>query len=256
MSELNPRKVIDDHYDSVIQKINNEINDQLHDFTNNHLIPKFSETNYMDEESDSDFDEKTGEEEESDESDNDFDLVEDERANLCQNVVDDSKAKANHATTNKPENTSNTKSESSDEKEKATHNEKEEELNPYIFPIFNINQKRFYNSFYDCEKQPIVKFRGGSTRIRDYLNRVRSKAIKEANLARKDNLASYELNKDKHGFNRETSIEEMKRVLFKDKFCFVLQINYFNTGSAISLSSIYTILTDFYLDQNEIKLLK
>jgi hypothetical protein len=255
MSELNPRKVIDDHYDSVIQKINNKINDMLEDFTSDHLIPKFSESDYVDEESDSDSEEKTSEEE-NDESDNDFDLVEDERAN----VVDDAKAKGNHETTNKTENTSDTKSESSDEKEKTkttNANKKEEELYPYIFPIFNNDQKRVYESLYNDEKdQPIVKFKRGSTRIRDYLNRVRSNAIKEANLARKENLASYELNKDKHRFNRETSIEEMRRVLFKDKFCFLLQINYFNTRSAINLSNIYTILTDFYLDQNEIKPLK
>jgi hypothetical protein len=102
----------------------------------------------------------------------------------------------------------------------------------------------------------MVQFKGGSTRIRDYLNQVRSKAIEEANLARKANLASYELNKDNQRLNQVRSIEEMRRVLFKDKFCFVLQIGYFNTESAINLSNIYTISTDFYLDQNKIKLLK
>ena len=246
MSELNPRKVIDDHYDSLIQKINSEINDQLDDFTNYDLIPYLSES-FNDSE---DHEDKSENEDES-ESDYDFDLVEEDDDTVKDDIEDEDSD--NNELELEPliekENEQNTTN--------LIANKKEEELNPYIFPIFNINQKRVYKSLYNDEKDPpIVKFKRGSTRIRDYLNRVRSKAIKEANLARKENLASYELNKDKHRFNRETSIEEMRRVLFKDKFCFVLQINYFNTGSAINLSNIYTILTDFYLDQNEIKLLK
>ena len=229
MTELNPRKVIDDHYDMVIQKINNEFNDRLEDFTDEDLIPKTSPSDYLNEDSGSYFDEKTSEKEE-DESDNDFDLVEDEKAK---------------------------KSEKEEEKnENATNNEEEEEEELLEFPIFKIDRKRVYKSSYDEKDEPMVQFKAGSTRICDYLNRVRSKAIEEANLARKENMASYELNKDNQRLNQVRSIEEMRRVLFKDKFCFVLQIGYFNTESAINLSNIYTISTDFYLDQNEIKLLK
>jgi hypothetical protein len=244
MSELNPRKVIDDHYDSVILKINNEINDQLDDFTSYDLIPYLSESF-----NDSEDHEDKSENEYDSESDYDFDLVEEDDDAVKADIEDEDSDNNELEPIVEKENEQKTKT--------TNANKKEEELYPYIFPIFNNDQKRVYESLYNDEKdQPIVKFKRGSTRIRDYLNRVRSNAIKEANLARKENLASYELNKDKHRFNRETSIEEMRRVLFKDKFCFLLQINYFNTRSAINLSNIYTILTDFYLDQNEIKLLK
>jgi hypothetical protein len=57
MTELNPRKVIDDHYDMVILKINNEFNDRLEDFTDKDLIPKIS-SDYLNEDSESDFNER------------------------------------------------------------------------------------------------------------------------------------------------------------------------------------------------------
>lgn len=245
MTEINPRKVIDDHYDMIILKINNEFNDRLEDFTDQDLIPKTS-LDYLNEDSESDFDENTSEKEE-DESDNGFDLVEDERAS----------DKHRKTTENTKDNKSQASNEKDEEKnENTTNNEEEEELE-LEFPIFKIDRKRVYKSLYDEEKdEPMVQFKGGSTRIRDYLNLVRSKAIEEANSTRKANLASYELNKDNQRLNQVRSIDEMRRVLFKDNFCFVLQIGYFNTESAINLSNIYTISTDFYLDQNEIKLLK
>lgn len=90
-----------------------------------------------------------------------------------------------------------------------------------------------------------------TTRVRDYLQLVRSKAIEELKKAEQKNLDNYELNKVLYKYDQETltdeRIEEMKRNLFKDKFAFVLNIKEPNK----SVFKTHTILTDFYLDLNE-----
>ncbi len=91
------------------------------------------------------------------------------------------------------------------------------------------------------------------TRTRDYLELVRSKTIVELKKAKQETLDSYEMNKHLYKYNREDLtdeiVEEMRRNLFKDKFCFVQFID----GNLLHK---YLIITDFYLDQKDLDFLK
>ena len=90
----------------------------------------------------------------------------------------------------------------------------------------------------------------GSTKVHDYLNQVRSKAIEEIKKAKDENLERYEINKEKYKYDRNNltveTFQEMKNELFKEKFCFLLKVN--NNSNK---SKLYTIVTDFYLDYYE-----
>ena len=98
----------------------------------------------------------------------------------------------------------------------------------------------------------------GTTRFRDYLELVRSKSIEELKKAQQETLDSYEMNKSLYKYDRETltdeKVEEMRKNLFKDKFCFLLHFGYDNrTKCALKYA---TIITNFYLDENDLDLLK
>ena len=106
-----------------------------------------------------------------------------------------------------------------------------------------------YREEYRFDKVPI-NFIPGSTKLHDYVNQIRSKSIEEIKIVREENLQYYEINKDKFKSNRKdlsaAKVEEMKRELFKDKFCFLLRIdNIFDVKIPIKY---ITIITDFYLD--------
>ena len=94
----------------------------------------------------------------------------------------------------------------------------------------------------------MINVKPGSTKIIDYLNLVRSKAIEEINKAKDENLERYVNNKDKYDLNDSTveKVQEMKRELFKEKFCFLIKLN--NNSNDTNLIKFYTIVTDFYLD--------
>ena len=98
----------------------------------------------------------------------------------------------------------------------------------------------------------------GWTKIIDYLNLVRSKAIEEINKAKEENLERYELNKSKYKYDRnnmsDENLEEMKRELFKEKFCFLIRFEKFESES--TKFELVTVVTDFYLDHNERHLIK
>lgn len=95
----------------------------------------------------------------------------------------------------------------------------------------------------------------GSTKIHEYLNLVRSKAIEEINKAKDENLQRYEIKKDKYKIDRadltEKKVEEMRKELFEEKFCFLVRIDNIFYEKNNNLFKLYTIVTDFYLDQYE-----
>jgi hypothetical protein len=102
----------------------------------------------------------------------------------------------------------------------------------------------------------------GSTKVHDYLNRVRSKAIEEIGKVRDENLSRYELNKErfkKYG-NRdeltEEKIEEMQRELFEESFCFLLSIDRVKNSRSNCLFELHTIVTDCYFDSNDQEIIR
>lgn len=88
-------------------------------------------------------------------------------------------------------------------------------------------------------------------KIREYMSLVQSKAIEEINKAREEILSRYEVNKDKYKSDpkdfTDEKAEEMRRELFKEKFCSVIRVGIYK---------LFTIVTDFYVDFNSIQEIK
>ena len=110
-----------------------------------------------------------------------------------------------------------------------------------------------YKGEYKFDLNQPIKVTSGSTKIRDYLNLVRSKSIEEIKQVREENLERYEINKKKCNYNRNIEmtsekVEEIRRELFKEGFCFLLNLkNIFGENVSIPYEFV-TIITDFYLD--------
>ena len=92
---------------------------------------------------------------------------------------------------------------------------------------------------------------GKGAKIVDYLEVVRDKSIEEIKKAQQANLQSYESNKERYKYDRKSltheDVEEMRRGLFGDKFCFVLEIEG-STEYNKPIINQCTVVTDFYFD--------
>jgi hypothetical protein len=114
-----------------------------------------------------------------------------------------------------------------------------------------------YKEHYRFEKKQ-TNVTPESTKVRDYLNLVRSKSIEEINKVKEENLSRYDLNKDKYKYKRDELttgiIEDMKRELFKDRYCFQIRIDRLFLKSVSIPFQLLTIVTDFYIDPDNISL--
>ena len=114
-----------------------------------------------------------------------------------------------------------------------------------------------YKEFYRFEKKQ-ANVTPESTKVRDYLNLVRSKSIEEINKVKEENLSRYDLNKDKYKYKRDELttgiIEDMKRELFKDRYCFQIRIDSLFAKRIFIPFQLLTIVTDFYIDSDNISL--
>ena len=92
-----------------------------------------------------------------------------------------------------------------------------------------------------------------STKVIDYLKRIRMKTIEELKKAQEETIEYYKLNSDR--FKKElTNIEEMKSELFAEKFYF--QVNFKQPEYRLCPFNVFTFATDFYLSQSDIDLLE
>ena len=111
--------------------------------------------------------------------------------------------------------------------------------------------------FIKYDKNKLIRFdvTPGTTRVRDFINLVRSKSIDELKKAEQYNLDNYELKKDLYKYDRNSltneKVEEMRENLFKDKFAFVIR-----SEESKSLLKVHTIITDFYLDGKDLEIVK
>ena len=93
-----------------------------------------------------------------------------------------------------------------------------------------------------------------STKVVDYLNRIRIRSIEEFRKAQNETLEYYKLNSSQFKLN---SMDEIKRELFKDKFHF--QVLYKPEDSEYAkpwIFNLFTFVTDFYLSSADINLLE
>ena len=93
-----------------------------------------------------------------------------------------------------------------------------------------------------------------STKIVDYLNRIRMRTIEELRKAQDETLDYYKLNSSQFKLN---SMEEIRRDLFKDKFHF--QVLYKPEETLYTnfwIFNLFTLVTDFYISSTHINLLE
>ena len=86
-----------------------------------------------------------------------------------------------------------------------------------------------------------------STKVVEYLNRIRIRTIEELRKAQNETLNYYKQNSSQFKLN---SMDEIRRELFKDKFYFQVP-SYQNW-----IFNLFTFATDFYLSSNDIDLLE
>ena len=93
-----------------------------------------------------------------------------------------------------------------------------------------------------------------STKVVDYLNRIRMRTIEELRKAQNETLEYYKLNSSKFKLN---SMDEIRSELFKDKFHFQVLYKPEETKYAEPLVfNLYTFVTDFYISSADINLLE
>ena len=93
-----------------------------------------------------------------------------------------------------------------------------------------------------------------STKVVDYLNRIRMRTIEELRKAQNETLEYYKLNSSQFKLN---SMDEIRNELFKDKFHF--QVLYKPEDLEFAepwIFNLYTFVTDFYMSPSDIDLLK
>ena len=95
-----------------------------------------------------------------------------------------------------------------------------------------------------------------STKVIDYLKRIRMRTIEELKKAQEDALECYNVNSSliKSELNCEKDIDQLKNQLFADKFFF--QINFTQTGKTLWAFNLFTFVTNFYLYPSEIESLE
>ena len=94
-----------------------------------------------------------------------------------------------------------------------------------------------------------------STKVVDYLNRIRMRTIEELRKTQEETLDYYKLNSSSQF--KLNSMEEIRSELFKDKFHF--QVLYKPENPKFSNSwvfNLFTFFTDFYLSSIDINLLE
>ena len=93
-----------------------------------------------------------------------------------------------------------------------------------------------------------------STKVVDYLNRIRMRTIEELRKAQEETLDYYKLNSSQFKLN---SMDEIRSELFKDKFHFQVLYKPEETKYAETwIFNLFTFVTDFYISLTDINLLE
>ena len=93
-----------------------------------------------------------------------------------------------------------------------------------------------------------------STKVVDYLNRIRMRTIEELRKAQEETLDYYKQNSTQFKLN---SMDEIRSELFKDKFHFQVLYKPEETKYAEPwIFNLYTFVTDFYISSTDINLLE
>ena len=141
----------------------------------------------------------------------------------------------------------------------------DEEYQEKIYGIEEITDPYRFDTTFDKR----LSFNAGkkeSIKTSDYLNKVRSFLIDEIRKVEKELIETYESNKTGFKFKKDSSIEVMKKTLFKNRFCFLLDTQADQKTDVSSrrylksnrkrVFNLCLIVTDFYLSNAQLKLIR
>ena len=104
---------------------------------------------------------------------------------------------------------------------------------------------QFFATF-DSSKQKIDSWRE-STKVVDYLKQVRMETIEELKKVQEETIEYYKLysTRFKSELSSEKNIDELRSLLFADKFYF--QVNFNKSENRLWAFNVFTFVTDFYM---------
>ena len=124
----------------------------------------------------------------------------------------------------------------------------------YFWNKENINLK-IKNSF-DPSKHSgnqVVNLLSESTKVVDYLKKVRMRTIEELKKSQEDKMEYYKINSSQFKSD-ETNIELLKSQLFADKFYF--QVYFTQLNQEFLPFNLFTFVIDFYMSPSDINILE
>lgn len=109
---------------------------------------------------------------------------------------------------------------------------------------------KFKIDYFDRFQSPIQY--SESTKVVDYLSKLRMKAIEKLKNAQEEILEQYSLNSSNFNFNNSELTKEQKlSQLFAEKFCFQVKLS-----KSKWIFNLFTFFTDFFIPQSDIDLLE
>ena len=174
-----------------------------------------------------------------------------------------------------------------DKESKDDEDDFEDDLNNYSYHDYdewdendeNIDDEVFYEELiygiegftdpyyfdYKTDKQTQFELKERSSiKTKDYLNQVRFFMIDKIRKEETQQLESYEANKAGFEFDKNSSIGQIKKEIFKDRFCFLIDTKTDQIRKDFSTSrekknrvfNLCLIITDFYLSRSQLNRIK
>ena len=118
------------------------------------------------------------------------------------------------------------------------------------------NFKLEFNDTWKINEHQTLDLWCESTKVIDYLNEVRIKTVDGLRKAQEESLESYKNHSSRLKTQLTTvkSIDELKSILFSDKFYF--QVHFTQSKDKLWAFNIYTFVTDFYMSSSDINILE
>lgn len=145
-------------------------------------------------------------------------------------------------------------------KEKTNYDSKEFDLDTVTDLSSKETEKKVFSPD-SLKEKPVCDFavkinwpqkRPFQMKAQDFLNFMRDEMIKQIEIAKKETLDYYETIKEELSQNEKIKEEELKRKLFAKRLAFLYPRPYSN----LNPFNLYLVVSDFYLDECQLKLLK
>ena len=122
---------------------------------------------------------------------------------------------------------------------------------------YHFQNHKFSIDFFDdtFKQHQTLDLWSESTKVIDYLKKIRMSTIEEFRKAQEDILEYYKLNPSrfKSQLNNDKNIEDLKSQLYAEKFYF--QVYFTQLTIKLCAFNLFTFVTDFYMSPSDIDLL-